>query len=91
MRNHWSGEPFRVHSGRPETPIGRGVAFPYLDVPHPQTCDVLRLLRRHRVPFEVTYAYRRQAEAPDLDRAMDRVSFPETPGPLVQGLLDQIL
>lgn len=90
MLNQWSREPLRVNPGRPATRIGGDGIHPYLDVPHPQTCGVLRLLRRHRIPFQVQYAFARQAEAPDLDRATDRVSFPENSGPQIQGLLDQV-
>jgi len=80
-----------VNPGRAPTRLGGDGILPFVDVPHWFLTDVVRVLRRHRVEFQLRLRFSYRAEHPDdPDAATDRLSFPVARPEQVQRLLDAI-
>jgi len=79
-----------VNPGRAPTRIGGDGILPFVDVPHWFFNQFARVLRHHRVEFQLRLAYIRRADSDDPDDHMDRLIFPSARPEYVQSLLDSI-
>lgn len=79
-----------MNAGRAPTRIGGDGILPFLDVPHWFAGDVKRVLRLHRVEFEILDGYARLTGSDDPDDHTDRLIFPSAKPEQVQWLVDSI-
>lgn len=79
-----------MNPGRAPTRLGGDGILPFVDVPHWCAADLARVLRSHRVDFEVRVAYIRRASSEDPDDHTDRFLFPTEHAGRVQVLVDSI-
>ena len=86
----WPGKGVRVNPGRAPTQIGGDGILPFVDVPHWFAANVVRVLRSHRIDFEIRAAYVRRVGSDDPDDHLDRFVFQSADPVTVQSLLDSI-
>jgi hypothetical protein len=79
-----------VNPGRAPTRIGGDGILPFVVVPHWFAHELIRVLRHHRVVFQLHLAYARRADSDDPDDHMDLLRFPSAKPEYVQLLLDAI-
>ena len=80
-----------MNAGRAPTRIGGDGILPYVDVPHWLAADLSRVLRSHRVEFQVRVGYVRRVGSDDPDDHTDRFVFPTERAARVQVLVDSIV
>lgn len=80
----------KVNPGRAPTRIGGDGILPFLDVPHWFAIEVIRVLRHHRIEFEIKPAFIRRADSDDPDDHTDRLIFPASLPAQIQALVDSI-
>ena len=79
-----------MNPGRVPTRIGGDGILPFLDVPHWFAGDVVRVLRHHRVDFQIRSAFILLVDSDDPDDHTDRLMFPSARPEQVQVLVDSI-
>lgn len=79
-----------MNPGRAPTRFGGDGILPFVDVPHWLAVDLVRVLRSHRVQYQVRVAYLRRADSEDPDDHTDRFIFPTESPARVQVLVDSI-
>ncbi|MFT4515928.1 MAG: hypothetical protein ACI89X_002340 [Planctomycetota bacterium] len=79
-----------MNPGRAPTPVGGDGILPFVDVPHWFVADVARVLRSHRVDYQLRPAYIRRVGSDNPDDHLDRFVFQFADPKAVQSLLDSI-
>ena len=77
-----------MNPGRAPTRLGNDGIQPFLDVPHWLAAAVIRVLRRHRIAYQIKPAYKRLASSDDPDDHTDRLVFLHDPADRIQALVD---
>lgn len=90
MKHWWPCDGLKVNPGRAPTRIGGDEMLPFLDVPHWFALEVIRVLRHHRIDFDIRPAFEKRADSDDPDDHTDRLVFPKAQPAQVQYLVDSV-